>query len=227
MNWVGLAVAVAVTGSPVRAEPPSEKSPSQMTKEQAAVAIMEYYPERARAEGVDGNALLKCRVTEYAVLMDCVLAEENPAGFGFGDAALALAKLTKDHPRMSETPSSAGMLSEFKFRLNPPMIEPNTLLPLVVITNPDFLERPDPARMHYPARAERAQVAGHVDLKCVVNEKGKVEACVVAEETPTGFGFGKAAIDFVSTYKMRPKTRDGVPTGGAHVNFPINFVPGP
>jgi TonB family protein len=49
------------------------------------------YPLRARRADVEGRALLRCRLADNGQLSECMVVDEAPAGFGFGNAALALA----------------------------------------------------------------------------------------------------------------------------------------
>jgi|SRR5579883_1599081 len=58
------------------------------------------YPVRALSDGVDGAALIACRLDAKGVLHDCQVAGEQPAGYGFGAAALDLAADFKLTPRL-------------------------------------------------------------------------------------------------------------------------------
>lgn len=51
-----------------------------------------YYPERASADGIRGGAVIDCRVQEGGKLAECKAAAEKPAGYGFPDAALIMAR---------------------------------------------------------------------------------------------------------------------------------------
>jgi protein TonB len=60
-------------------------------------------------------------------------------------------------------------------------------------------------------------------LRCTVTVDGNVTNCSVTSETPTGQGFGEAALKLSRYFQMRPKTVDGAPVGGATVNIGIPF----
>jgi TonB family protein len=77
--------------------------------------------------------------------------------------------------------------------------------------------------MEWPPAAYRAHINGSAVLDCIVTKDGKLKPCVVVQEKPAGWGFAQAAVDFASTFRMKPKLRDGVPVGGAHIRLPINF----
>lgn len=52
--------------------------------------VLRAYPQAARATGQAGNVVIDCKVEARGKLLDCKMHEEDPAGLGFGDAALTL-----------------------------------------------------------------------------------------------------------------------------------------
>ena len=54
--------------------------------------IKAFYPPRAVAEKVEGRVVLDCRVTGAGRLEGCAVAMEDPAAYGFGEAALKMAE---------------------------------------------------------------------------------------------------------------------------------------
>jgi TonB family protein len=52
--------------------------------------VARVYPAKARRHGVEGMALVACRVTTDGALADCKVDRETPARAGFGEAALKL-----------------------------------------------------------------------------------------------------------------------------------------
>jgi protein TonB len=58
-----------------------------------------YYPERALRMGKEGRTVLSCTVTATGDVQACRVAEESPADYGFGDAALKLARYFRMSPQ--------------------------------------------------------------------------------------------------------------------------------
>lgn len=93
------------------------------------------------------------------------------------------------------------------------------------ITNPNWLSRPtgDQLADAYPQRALLAGKSGVVSLACTVLATGALADCGVAEETPAGWGFGKAALGLTKRFRLSPRLEDGSPVGGAMIRIPIRF----
>jgi len=97
------------------------------------------------------------------------------------------------------------------------------------VTNPDWRQRPSPDDIsrYYPDRAQRQNVDGTVRVQCRLSSDGVLGDCIVLSETPTGYGFGEAALNVAARFQMRPGTRDGRPVS-SQVIIPISFsLPAP
>lgn len=100
--------------------------------------------------------------------------------------------------------------------------------PPAVITNPRWERQPsaDQLMRAYPDRALRAEVGGLATLNCLVEPNGRVSDCNLANETPGGYGFGRAAQGLTRHFQISPRTVDGAAVG-SRVNIAIRFNPPP
>lgn len=94
------------------------------------------------------------------------------------------------------------------------------------VTQPSFITRPsaDDMSRFYPEFARALKLPGRATLDCTISTLGIPEACSTSDETPTGMGFGKAALSLASIFRMRPKTVDGVAVGGGKFETVIHFA---
>ena len=96
---------------------------------------------------------------------------------------------------------------------------------VAVITNPDWVVKPttDDMARFYPPFPRVLNLEGRVMLKCAVDQFGTVRDCTVLSESPVGMGFGRAAVNMSASFRMKPKTVDGVAVSGAEISVPIAF----
>jgi len=97
---------------------------------------------------------------------------------------------------------------------------------LPTITTPDWRRRATGADVMrvYPGRAFRRGVSGAALVACSVSKEGTLVDCSVLEETPSGEGFGEAALKLTRLYTMRPLTKDGLSVEGGKVRMPMRFI---
>jgi len=75
----------------------------------------------------------------------------------------------------------------------------------------------------FPDRAMRMEKSGHAVMSCTVTTSGTLTACAVVSEEPAGYGFGGATLSAARRFRMRPKTVDGRPVGGAKITIPMTW----
>lgn len=64
------------------------------------------------------------------------------------------------------------------------------------------MKRGDTAEQHYPAAAKRDAVDGIVTVDMLLNVEGQVQEAQIVSESPSGFGFGLAALDAAKTFEF-------------------------
>lgn len=101
---------------------------------------------------------------------------------------------------------------------------PITGLPLP--ESPQWLERPTAAEWDQ-ARPKAGPDRGEATILCSITAEGRLSPCQTEEETPTGGGFGPAALSLASKYRMAGATQLGEPVGGHWLRLRIRFTPLP
>lgn len=89
-----------------------------------------------------------------------------------------------------------------------------------VVSNPSWTRSPQ-AQMPERALSQGVQ-SGNVTLSCSVQQNGSLSRCTVMSETPSGVGFGRAAMQSAADARVAPRTVDSVAEGGS-VRFNITF----
>lgn len=74
----------------------------------------------------------------------------------------------------------------------------------------------------WPAAAYNSRADGHVRLNCLIDVHGLAEQCAVASESPTGKGFGAAALELRQTFKLKPAMGPDGPINSV-MSIAINF----
>jgi protein TonB len=94
-----------------------------------------------------------------------------------------------------------------------------------VFARPEWIVRPTRAQMrpYFPRFAVQTRKDGSAALACQVDAGNRARHCYVLGETPTGIGFGRAAMGMSHLFRIRPPHRDGVPQYDAWVRIRIEF----
>jgi hypothetical protein len=75
-----------------------------------------------------------------------------------------------------------------------------------------------------PAKAKAARIyRARVVMDCRVVAEGKVDACVVRSEDPGDLGYGAAAMQLSSYFRLAVWTDEGLPSVGGTVTIPLRF----
>jgi TonB family protein len=224
-------LAAAALASSAIADPARPPSPSPNA---ATIGVNDptasYYPLAALRSGVDGAAVIRCARNAHLAVRDCTLVSETPAGQGFGAAALAMAAKSADNPKVDDAQAAARPPADIEVRFSAhaaPAVQPDLTSIAHLFGKPTIIAQPTDAQVQaaYPARALSDQIRGGAAIDCIVTITGALSSCHVSGEAPVGYGFGQAALDLAADYKLRPRTLDGEPVGGAQVRITVGFAP--
>jgi hypothetical protein len=151
-----------------------------------------------RPDGLRGRAVLSCMIGDDRGL-DCALMRESAPSLGFGEAALALVpafKVSESSGDFIGRHREQAFLLPINFGFDP-RLEPVN----VATTGMEPIQFPAPPReivdSIYPASARAASITGIVTVACIARADGSM-ACEAASETPTGHGFGEAAVGLMN-----------------------------
>jgi TonB family protein len=78
---------------------------------------------------------------------------------------------------------------------------------------------------YYPEDALDEGQSGRVVLDCIVASNGRLN-CSIADESPSGYGFGEAAIRISRQARIHPMLPDGSSAAGRHLRLPLSFRAG-
>ena len=213
--------AAVVAGTVVRAEPPTLwwRMPGRADIDRA-------YPAEANRRGISGSATVVCRVMPVT-LTGCRVQTEEPAGLGFGKAAISAAKWFTAFPHPgSSSPHEVSVRIDF--------VPPRRA---VLAPQPGDGDASPRRNLAYwdsgepyggdggSKRAKELLVAGRAVVTCRVLSDGKLTDCDVISEDPAGWGFGKGAISTASQLRLARKALDGSPTVGRMVEVPVTSNP--
>jgi TonB family protein len=184
------------------------------------------YPAFAMEHAVEGRVTLACQAGAGGAMRNCSVAAESPQGFGFGEAALKLAPLFRRAgddggdvriPIRFSAPDGVVNSAADVARLK--ALDPQAL------ADPIWVELPSARNIAevYPGEAVNQGRGGFAVMGCKVRDDGRLRGCRLLNETPGGLGFGPAAMRLAPHFRAYARSRDGSPTAGAEVVFPVRF----
>ena len=120
-----LATVLGVQGAPAASDTPSSPDVPRITSPHwlsspTAIELASVYPPQAAKHGIGGSVRFRCIVTDEGRLTDCQVLSEAPAGKGFGEAALRLAKFFLMTRTTSDDRPVGGAVVIIPMRFIPP-----------------------------------------------------------------------------------------------------------
>ena len=180
------------------------------------------FPKGAVGRISTGHVVLRCALRNDGRLFGCDTVSEEPPGHGFANAARSL---TKDfHTVVGDKP---GDISNIRVDIPFDFRDPTQAGQRLEVVDPFWLERPGPAAAAelFPAAAAKAGLKqGSAKVDCRVTHDGLLNDCRIVQESPTGLGFGDAALKVAGIMKMNPWTAQGAPVDGARITLPVTLV---
>lgn len=103
---------------------------------------------------------------------------------------------------------------------------PITLDPTMFIERPSAIDLQRALERRLSTRAYAYGGPLHVTLACAVRKDGSLDACSVAEESPTGLGAGEVGLRLAREFKL-PAEIGGKSVEGGQIRIPLTFRPPP
>lgn len=192
--------------------------------------VLAVWPSPAWAKGLGGRAVISCRVTLQGALANCSVLSEDPAGAGFGLAAIALSPqfLLKPGIRDGKPVESTATIP---IVFQPPGIATGTHIPgagtlgySTTLTHVNWIAAPtyDEVVAAYPEKARLKGLGGRATLDCEFRPGGGLGDCNMIQEQPKGQGFATAAKVLAERFVGPETLSNGASTKG--VSTQIAFV---
>ena len=180
----------------------------------SATPLDSFYPARAHKLGVSGQAILHCRVGGSGDLSQCAVTSESPATFGFGDAALMIARHLR--VKLGSTPI-VNSFADVKLSFFKPSPGARSYFPIIAA--------PTRAQVAaaYPHDALGGSLGGKAVMRCKISPTGSLDACAPLSENPAGLGYGRAGLSLSPFFKVQINSANSDTISTATVDVPVTF----
>jgi hypothetical protein len=186
------------------------------------------FPQAAANAGLKtGLGVVHCTATHFGGLADCTVAREEPAGSGFGAAALLLARNMEMNLWSRQGRPVYGAQLQIPIRLNLTADAPPPSGDVKVANFGAWTRAAGTAGPYTPERACRMGVPkGLAVIDCKVDLDGTLSACAVVADAPLDFGFGEAATKMAQRHVLTtsPVLVDGKPVADHIIRLSVHFT---
>lgn len=191
--------------------------------------VLAVWPREAWSKGLGGRAVISCRITLQGALADCSVLSEDPAGAGFGAAAIALSPQFLLKPGIRDGKAVESIL-KIPIVFKTPDLPIGSYIPgtgslgRMTLTNVTWTEAPsyDEVVAAYPKKAREKGLSGRVTLDCEFKADGRLGNCDAIQEEPRNQGFAAAAKTIIPRFLGPQVLANGVSTRGGSTQ--ITFV---
>lgn len=237
MRRIVLAGAIALLvagGSALAAETTAWDKPPEWIKKPGPEDLLSVWPPEAFKAGKSGKATIECRITTAGGLADCMVVSEEPAGAGFGAAALEVATQFLMKPAMKDG-RAVEARGQFPIQFKAPVGGTSgavdrfaaqgsaaSLLPIEWLLAAPTAEE---VRAVYPPKARAEGAGGRVNLVCAVQREGRLRQCDILNEEPKGLGLAAAARALTAKFTVRTEDPSGAKPKWPFIQIPMAFLP--
>ncbi|MDO9429719.1 MAG: energy transducer TonB, partial [Phenylobacterium sp.] len=192
--------------------------------------VLAVWPREAWEKGLGGRASIRCRITLQGALADCSVLSEEPAGAGFGVAAIALSPQFLLKPGIRDGKAVESTL-KIPIIFKAPDLPMGSYIPgagtignSVALTKVPWMDAPtyDEVVAAYPKKARERGLSGRATLDCEFKADGRLENCNAIQEEPKSQGFAAAAKAIAPRFLGPQVLPNGASTKG--VATQITFV---
>ena len=191
--------------APLLAEPPPRPAPSVAGAVKLAAKpvwvevpnaddMAAVYPAKALTAHLGGRAVIQCAASADGGLSGCMVTAEEPAGEGFGQAAMSLTPKFRMQTALQDGAPASGLTFSIPIRFKAPAAVSAPPPPdrALRYTKEAGSRGPGP---YYPEAAAHAGVSGAALLECdAAASTGVLSNCALVEEAPQLQSFGAAAL---------------------------------
>jgi hypothetical protein len=227
-----------VTVSPLSKQAPADAKVLSAGSDDDPEPADVFWPSTAYQAGFGGKARLRCLIDVHGLAERCDVASEDPAGKGFGRAALQIRSTFKLPPPQGPDGPVAGIkIIEVDFKAPGRNFEMGKVMKGDTFGQGNALRMTKVAMLDFPVWARAASfddlaaaypkagdgLEGYAVAHCDVRRTGDLRNCAIVKETPEKHGFGRAALILADRFRVDPRLAQTHVPGKMMVDVPIRF----